>query len=167
MSELTTRGYRYLPDADATFEFGRSLAQVLRAGDVVVITGDLGAGKTTTTRGLGAGLGVRGDVTSPTFIIAREHRSNGNGPGLVHVDAYRLSGADELDDLDLDASMDDSVTVVEWGAGVAESLSDDRIHLTLTGLEDRVAQIETAGERWSDVDLASVLELSPSEDGRR
>ena len=83
----------------------------------MVLSGELGAGKTTFTQGLGAGLGVRGDVTSPTFVIARVHPSLSGGPALVHVDAYRLGGIDELDDLDLDASLDEAVTVVEWGEG--------------------------------------------------
>ena len=85
-----------------------------------MLTGELGAGKTTFTQGLGEGLGVRGAVTSPTFVIARVHPSEVGGPALVHVDAYRLGGIDELDDLDLDASLDEAVTVVEWGTGIAE-----------------------------------------------
>ncbi|KLO62470.1 MULTISPECIES: tRNA (adenosine(37)-N6)-threonylcarbamoyltransferase complex ATPase subunit type 1 TsaE [Dermacoccus] len=157
--DLRLRGTRYLPDAEATADLGRALARIVRRGDVIVMTGDLGAGKTTTTRALGEALGVRGDVTSPTFVIAREHPSLGDGPALVHVDAYRLGGFGELDDLDLDTSLDDAVTVIEWGAGMAEALSDDRLHLTLTGLDDRTATIETAGERWADIDLASELGL--------
>ena len=123
--DLRLRGTRYLPDAEATADLGRALARIVRRGDVIVMTGDLGAGKTTTTRALGEALGVRGDVTSPTFVIAREHPSLGDGPALVHVDAYRLGGFGELDDLDLDTSVDDAVTVVEWGAGMAEGLSED------------------------------------------
>ena len=111
------------------------------------------------TRGLGAALNVRGDVTSPTFVIAREHPSLGDGPALVHVDAYRLGGFGELDDLDLDTSVDDAVTVVEWGAGMAEGLSEDRLHLTLTGLDDRTVTVETAGPRWADIDLVAALGL--------
>ncbi|WP_288756494.1 tRNA (adenosine(37)-N6)-threonylcarbamoyltransferase complex ATPase subunit type 1 TsaE [uncultured Dermacoccus sp.] len=159
MNDLVIRGSKYLPDADATTAFGAALAGVLRAGDVVVMTGDLGAGKTTMTRGLGAALNVRGDVTSPTFVIARVHPSLGDGPALVHVDAYRLGGFGELDDLDLDTSVDDAVTVVEWGAGMAEGLSEDRMHLTLTGLDDRTVTVETAGPRWADVDLVAALGL--------
>lgn len=119
------------PDADAMRALGASLAKVLRAGDVLVLSGELGAGKTTFTQGLGAGLGVRGDVTSPTFVIARVHPSLVGGPALVHVDAYRLGGIDELDDLDLDTSLDEAVTVVEWGTGVAEALADDRLHVRI------------------------------------
>lgn len=101
---------------------GARLASRLRAGDVVVLSGPLGAGKTTLVQGLAAGMGVRGAVTSPTFVIARVHRGAAGGPDLVHVDAYRLGGRLELDDLDLDASLDTSVTVVEWGEGLAELL---------------------------------------------
>src|SRR3954447_9775843 len=111
---------------------GRRLAGLLRAGDLVVLTGDLGAGKTTLTQGIGDGLGVRGPVTSPTFVIARVHPSEVDGPPLVHVDAYRLGSIAEVDDLDLDASLDDSVTVVEWGDGLVDELTDDRLHVEIT-----------------------------------
>ena len=104
----------------------------MHAGDVVVLTGELGAGKTTLTQGMGVGLGVRGDVTSPTFVIARVHPSLVGGPDLVHVDAYRLGGIAELDDLDLDTSLDEAVTVVEWGAGLAEGLAESRLEITIT-----------------------------------
>ena len=97
----------------------------------MILTGDLGAGKTTLTQGIGEGLGVRGDVTSPTFVISRVHPSVDDGPPLVHVDAYRLGGSAELDDLDLDTDIDEAVTVVEWGEGLAESLSVDRLELSL------------------------------------
>ena len=110
-------------EAEDTRGFARRLAGLLRPGDLLILSGDLGAGKTTFTQGLGAGLGVRGDVTSPTFVIARVHPSLVDGPALVHVDAYRLRGGLELDDLDLDASLEDAVTVVEWGSGVAEGVS--------------------------------------------
>ncbi|MFI6929990.1 tRNA (adenosine(37)-N6)-threonylcarbamoyltransferase complex ATPase subunit type 1 TsaE [Streptomyces sp. NPDC050287] len=153
-------------------ELGRRLAKLLRAGDLVMLTGELGAGKTTLTRGLGEGLGVRGAVTSPTFVIARVHPSLGDGPPLVHVDAYRLGGGlGEMEDLDLDVSLPESVIVVEWGEGKVEELTDDRLqvvihrtvgaesslgaapgspetdevrHVTLTGL----------GERWATADLS-------------
>jgi tRNA threonylcarbamoyladenosine biosynthesis protein TsaE len=153
-------------------ELGRRLAKLLRAGDLVMLTGELGAGKTTLTRGLGEGLGIRGAVTSPTFVIARVHPSLSDGPPLVHVDAYRLGGGlDEMEDLDLDVSLPESVIVVEWGEGKVEELTDDRLeilihraagtapvpgataephetdevrHVTLTGL----------GERWATVDLS-------------
>ncbi len=105
------------PDAEAMREIGGALAARLEAGDLLVLSGELGAGKTTFTQGIGAGLQVRGAVTSPTFVIARVHPSLVDGPALVHVDAYRLGGIDEPDDLDLDTSLEDAVTVVEWGEG--------------------------------------------------
>lgn len=120
-----------LPDADATRAFGLALARELRAGDLVMLTGDLGAGKTTLTQGIGTGLGVRGQVASPTFIIARVHPPLADGPYLVHVDAYRLGSLDEVEALDLDASLDESVTVVEWGQDLVESLAEDRLEITI------------------------------------
>lgn len=107
---------------EAMHDLGVRLGRQLRAGDLVVLTGPLGAGKTTLTRGIGEGLGVRGPVTSPTFVLARTHPSLTGGAPLVHVDAYRLGGADELDDLDLD--YDGSVVVVEWGAGLLDNLEN-------------------------------------------
>jgi tRNA threonylcarbamoyladenosine biosynthesis protein TsaE len=119
------------PDAETMRGLAEQVGRSLAAGDLVVLTGELGAGKTTFTQGLGTGLQVRGGVTSPTFVIARVHPSLVGGPDLVHVDAYRLGGLDELDDLDLDASLDDAVTVVEWGAGLAESLADSRLEVVI------------------------------------
>ncbi len=158
-----------VPTADAMRGLGERLAEVLRAGDVVVLGGELGAGKTTFTQGLGRGLGVRGDVTSPTFVIARVHPSLTDGPALVHVDAYRLGGAPELDDLDLDTDLDRAVTVVEWGEGVAEALSDSPLEIQIirslaeqgpaaTGADDdpldpRTVEIEPLGPRWLGVAL--------------
>src|SRR3954468_10776363 len=106
-------------------EFGLRLAAGLRAGDLVVLSGPLGAGKTTLTQGIGEGLKVRGPITSPTFVIARVHPSLAGRPPLVHADACRLGGLDEVDDLDLD--IQDAVTVVEWGEGMVEELSEDRL----------------------------------------
>ena len=151
-----------LPDAAATRALGRRLAAELAAGDLVILTGDLGAGKTTLTQGLGDGLGVRGDVTSPTFVIARVHPSLGDGPELVHVDAYRLGGAAELDDLDLDTDLDLAVTVVEWGEGLAESLAADRLEVALhrdhSGeSEERLATVTPVGSRWLDPGLPARL----------
>lgn len=120
-----------LPTAAATIEWGRDLAGLLRAGDLLVLSGGLGAGKTTLTQGIGAGLQVGGRIASPTFIIARSHPAAGQGPALVHVDAYRLTSLAEVDDLDLDASMTESVTVVEWGAGMVEDLAADRLEIEL------------------------------------
>ena len=118
---------------------GRSLAAALRAGDLVILSGGLGAGKTTLTQGIGDGLGVRGPITSPTFVIARVHPplapSAATGelpPALVHADAYRLGSALELDDLDLDTDTAASVTVVEWGEGLAEGLAADRLEITIS-----------------------------------
>ncbi len=118
-------------DADAMRRLATDVAKECRAGDVVVLSGPLGAGKTTFTQGLAAGLGVAGPVTSPTFVIARVHRSTVGGPDLVHVDAYRLGGLAELDDLDLDASLAESVTVVEWGEGLAETLSTEVVKVQI------------------------------------
>jgi tRNA threonylcarbamoyladenosine biosynthesis protein TsaE len=143
------------PDADAMRGLGRSLAGQLAKGDLIVLSGELGAGKTTFTQGLGVGLGVRGDVTSPTFVIARVHPSLVGGPDLVHVDAYRLGGLDELDDLDLDTSLDDAVTVVEWGEGLAEGLSESRLEVAIVrgdaphdGLDPRRVELTPVGPRW-------------------
>src|SRR5580693_7419505 len=126
---------------------GRSLATVLRAGDLVLLSGGLGAGKTTLTKGIGDGLRVRGPITSPTFVIARVHPPVGSTaatgelrPALVHADAYRLGSVLELDDLDLDTDTAASVTVVEWGEGLAEGLAADRLEITLT------PQASAAGE---------------------
>ncbi len=150
-----------VPDAEAMRALGASLATLLRAGDVVVLSGELGAGKTTLTQGLGAGLGVRGDVTSPTFVIARVHPSLGDGPALVHADAFRLGGVAELDDLDLDTSLDDAVTVVEWGEGVAEGLADERLEIRIgravadeaSELDPRRVRVSPIGGRWLGVRL--------------
>jgi tRNA threonylcarbamoyladenosine biosynthesis protein TsaE len=143
------------PDAESMRELGNRVGAALRAGDLVVLTGELGAGKTTFTQGLGEGLGVRGGVTSPTFVIARVHPSLGGGPDLVHVDAYRLGGIDELDDLDLDTSLDTAVTVVEWGAGLAETLAEQRLDVTITrALADEVGSDDADPRR---VELRRVL----------
>lgn len=149
-----------LPDAESTRALGERLASLLRAGDLVVLVGDLGAGKTTLTQGIGAGLGVRGQVASPTFIIARAHPSLGGGPDLVHVDAYRLTSLDEVDALDLDSSLADSVTVVEWGEGLVEQLSEDWLEVRLErprggdgGADVRVARLAGHGARWVGVEL--------------
>ena len=147
------------PDAQAMRALGAELATGLQAGDVVVLSGGLGAGKTTFTQGLGAGLGVRGEVTSPTFVISRVHPALGDGPPLVHVDAYRLGGVAELDDLDLDTSLDEAVTVVEWGEGIAEGLADDRVEVRIEravadeaaqpgDLDPRRVRIAPVGLRW-------------------
>lgn len=122
---------RVIADAAAMRSLGREVAAALRAGDLVLLSGSLGAGKTTFAQGVGDGLGVRGPVTSPTFVIARVHPSLVEGPPMVHVDAYRLGGWDELEDLDLEATLHDAVTLVEWGTGVAEGLSGDRLEVRI------------------------------------
>ena len=122
-ADFPAQGERLCRDAAETQKLGAELGAVLEAGDLVVLDGPLGAGKTTFTQGIAEGMRVKGRVTSPTFVIARQHSSQSNGPALVHVDAYRLRSAGELTDLDLDASVDRSVTVVEWGRGMAESLA--------------------------------------------
>ncbi|WP_193613608.1 tRNA (adenosine(37)-N6)-threonylcarbamoyltransferase complex ATPase subunit type 1 TsaE [Nocardioides lijunqiniae] len=145
-----------VPTADDMHALGVRLAGELRAGDLLVLSGGLGAGKTTFTQGLGEGLQVRGGVTSPTFVIARVHPSLVGGPDLVHVDAYRLGGLDELDDLDLDTSLDEAVTVVEWGEGMAETLSDSRLEVRITRadtadgeLDPRHVEVLGVGTRWA------------------
>ncbi|HEY1672925.1 MAG TPA: tRNA (adenosine(37)-N6)-threonylcarbamoyltransferase complex ATPase subunit type 1 TsaE [Streptosporangiaceae bacterium] len=139
-----------VPTAGAMQDLGRRLAAGLRAGDLLVLTGPLGAGKTTLVQGIGEGLGVRGPITSPTFVIARVHPSLTGGPALVHADAYRLGGVAEIDDLDLDSSTASSVTVVEWGEGLAEGLSEDRLEIAieLHG-ESRMVRLTAIGPRWA------------------
>ena len=143
-----------LSTVDDTRAFGRALAGLLRPGDLVVLTGPLGAGKTALAQGIGAGLGVSGEVTSPTFVIARVHRpdpTRGGRVPLVHVDAYRL-GAVEVDDLDLDASIADSVTVVEWGEGMVEHLVDSYLEVRIDRFEDESRSVELIGHDgdWLD-----------------
>jgi tRNA threonylcarbamoyladenosine biosynthesis protein TsaE len=189
--------------ADEMRMLGRRLASVLRAGDLVILSGPLGAGKTTLTQGIADGLGVRGPITSPTFVIARvhpplrppenvhgpdqhgpdqhgpdqhgpdQHGPGPRGPALVHADAYRLGSVLELDDLDLDADLATSVTVVEWGEGLAEGLSDDRLEIQIApapaDLETegdetavpRTVSISGVGWRWQDI------QLPPAEDADR
>lgn len=156
-----------VPTRDDMHALGERIAAVLRPGDLVVLGGGLGAGKTTLTQGIGAGLGVRGAITSPTFVIARVHPSLVGGPALVHVDAYRLGSLAEVDDLDLDASLETSVTVVEWGEDKVEELSEDRLVVTIERPvggapstddvdEPRTVTLHGVGERWSFTDLAAV-----------
>jgi alanine racemase/tRNA threonylcarbamoyladenosine biosynthesis protein TsaE len=179
-----------IPDAEAMHEFGIGLAAVLGAGDLIVLTGPLGAGKTTLTRGLGEGLRVRGAVTSPTFVLARTHPSTVEGPPLVHVDAYRLASAVELDDLDIDFAR--SIVVVEWGRGMLEGITDswldieierplgasqaaavpaaalagEALNLDLDLDEPRTVTITGHGPRWAGTRFASKVapsEVAPSE----
>ncbi len=141
--------------AEEMRDLGRRLAATLRPGDLLVLSGPLGAGKTTLVQGIGDGLGVRGPITSPTLVIARVHPSLRGGPALVHADAYRLGGAAEIDDLDLDSGTASSVTAVEWGEGLAEGLSDDRLEISieLSG-EARTVRMTGVGPRWSSAILA-------------
>lgn len=135
--------------AGQTQALARRIGRALRAGDVVLLSGGLGAGKTTFTQGLGEGLGVRPGIISPTFVLVRIHPnlatgSRPGGPDLVHVDAYRLGSAAELADLDLDSSLDDAVTVIEWGEGMAEELSESRLVITLDRAVGTAAPLTTA-----------------------
>jgi tRNA threonylcarbamoyladenosine biosynthesis protein TsaE len=151
-----------VPDVDAMGELAKRVGALLKAGDLLILQGELGAGKTTFTQGLGEALGVRGPITSPTFVLSRIHPSLVNGPDLVHVDAYRLGSAAEVDDLDLDATADRSITVVEWGAGVAEQLSEDWLHIAISadsaGPDSRQVSVVPHGARWAGVGLRSALE---------
>jgi tRNA threonylcarbamoyladenosine biosynthesis protein TsaE len=153
-----------VPTSEAMVRLGERLAKLLERGDVILAAGDLGAGKTTLTQGIGRGLGSEGPIISPTFVLSRIHPSRIGRPTLMHVDAYRLSTASELDDLDLDAAVADSITVVEWGQGIAEGLSDDRLEIDIWTSEadstatsddsERVVTIRPVGLRWRGVDLS-------------
>jgi tRNA threonylcarbamoyladenosine biosynthesis protein TsaE len=147
-------GTTELPTVDDTIALGEQLGRQLRAGDVVVLSGPLGAGKTAFTKGIALGMDVEGPVTSPTFVLARVHRARRPGqPELVHVDVYRLlehTGADllaELDSLDLDADLDDAVVVVEWGEGLAERLSENHLDITLARSAD--SDVRTVTWQWN------------------
>ena len=157
------------PTPDDTMDFGRALGRVLRAGDLVLLAGPLGAGKTTLTRGIGDGLNVRGPVTSPTFVLARTHPSLAGGAPLVHVDAYRLASALELDDLDIDFAR--SIVVVEWGAGMLDGVAESWLEVVIerpTGADEaaapaseddeadepRTVTITGFGPRWADGEAA-------------
>lgn len=148
------------PTPESTMDFGRALGRSLRAGDLVLLAGPLGAGKTTLTRGIADGLGVGGRVSSPTFVLARVHPAGEAGVALVHVDAYRLGGdLSQLDDLDLDTELERSALVVEWGEGSAERLSDDYLVVRLDRRDDdvRVVTLEPHGtwaSRAPDLRLA-------------
>ena len=149
-----------IANPDEMEALGARLAASLKAGDLVALNGELGAGKTTFTRGLGAALGVRGAVTSPTFVLARTHPRVDGAP-LVHVDAYRLGSSAELDDLDIDFA--NSIVVVEWGAGLLDGITDDWLQLDIVrpvggdvtddGIEPRVVTATPHGQRWSGFSL--------------
>jgi tRNA threonylcarbamoyladenosine biosynthesis protein TsaE len=151
--------------AEQTHALGSALAGVLEPGDLLVLTGELGAGKTTFTQGLGEGLGVRAGIISPTFVLVRIHPNlpdgpRPGGPDLVHVDAYRLGSAAEIDDIDLENTMDNSVTVVEWGRERVEHLSDSRLdiemHRTVGGADTAVTRPEAGQD--------AVLDFDPEDD---
>jgi tRNA threonylcarbamoyl adenosine modification protein YjeE len=145
-------------------ELGLKLARLLEAGDLVVLTGPLGAGKTTLTRGVGEGLTAIGNVSSPTFVIARTHKRKDGGPVLVHVDAYRLGGPLELDDLDID--YENSIVLVEWGKGMTDDLVESWLEITIEreravehaaddsdAADPRTITIHGFGPRWANVSL--------------
>ncbi|WGD36704.1 tRNA (adenosine(37)-N6)-threonylcarbamoyltransferase complex ATPase subunit type 1 TsaE [Lysinibacter sp. HNR] len=147
-------------DPEQMHHLGLKLGALLRVGDLLELTGPLGAGKTTLTRGIGEGLGIRGPVTSPTFVLARTHPSLVGGPPLVHVDAYRLSNAVELDDLDIDFAR--SVVIVEWGAGMLEGISESLLRVVIERpnsaggddepeeiIEPRRVTLTALGPRWA------------------
>ncbi len=143
-----------VPTAERMQDLGRDLARLVAPGDLLIASGDLGAGKTTFTQGLGAGMGVTGSIISPTFVLSRIHRHPDGGPGLVHVDAYRLGSFAEVEDLDLEVSLADSVTLVEWGRGVAEGLSEDRLEVDIRRSldpadETRLVFLTPIGDRWA------------------
>ncbi|OKL46063.1 tRNA (adenosine(37)-N6)-threonylcarbamoyltransferase complex ATPase subunit type 1 TsaE [Boudabousia marimammalium] len=171
-------------DADETRAIGQALAKLVRPGDLIMLSGDLGAGKTTFTQGLGEGMGVRGRVSSPTFIIAREH-PNPNGPVLIHADAYRITDLDDLETLDLDSTLSEAVTVIEWGEGKTEGLSPDRLEVQVvrahgtdaaqtTGAEPinvelmddgkRTLVFTPCSDRWDEGELRALAEAIAEED---
>jgi tRNA threonylcarbamoyladenosine biosynthesis protein TsaE len=160
-----------LATVEDTRAFGQTLAGMLRAGDLVVLSGPLGAGKTALAQGIGAGLGVRGEVTSPTFVIARVHRpdpARGGRVPLVHVDAYRLGAVPdpraEVDDLDLDAGVDESVTVVEWGEGLVEQMVDAYLEVRIDRRDDesRTVDLVAHGGDWGTRLAALPATVPPS-----
>jgi len=166
-----------VPTAAAMRALGRRMAGMLRHGDLVIAAGDLGAGKTTLTQGIGEGLEAAGPIISPTFVLSRIHRSTGSGPALVHVDAYRLSTPGELDDLDLEATIPVAVTVVEWGHGIAEGLAESRLevdlwtpvadHGAIDGDHERIVTLQGIGPRWEDVDLRPLRSTMTGDDHDR
>jgi len=149
---------------EAMHELGLKLSRLLQAGDLVVLTGPLGAGKTTLTRGVGEGLTAIGNVSSPTFVIARTHKRHDGGPVLVHVDAYRLGGPLELDDLDID--YENSIVLVEWGKGMTDDLVENWLEIVIEreravehaedesgALDPRTVSVFGFGPRWDGVTL--------------
>lgn len=152
---------RVVASPEQMHELGVELAGLVRAGDLLVLNGPLGAGKTTLTRGLGEGLGVRGPVTSPTFVLARTHPNLVGGPPLVHVDAYRLGSALELDDLDIDFA--GSVVVVEWGSGMLDGVAESWLDVEIvrpTGAADAADDLSDSDDSLLDRDEPRIVTLS-------
>jgi tRNA threonylcarbamoyladenosine biosynthesis protein TsaE len=139
MTQLTARS------VSETHDIGQRVGALLQAGDVVILDGPLGAGKTTFTQGIAQGLGVRGPITSPTFVIARIHPSLIGGPALVHVDAYRVNSLAEIDDLDMDGDLNNSVVVAEWGIGKVEQLVESPIRISITRADDETRMFTIEG----------------------
>ena len=157
MSDTITATFQVsTSDADQTRSLGEDLGRILAAGDLVMLSGGLGAGKTTLTQGIGVGMGVRGRVASPTFIVARVHPSLSGGPDLIHADAYRIKDLSDLETLDLDSSLDEAVTVVEWGEGKTEAMSDERLSIEVGRASG--GQAETDGD---------IFDLEHMDDGTR
>ena len=157
MSDTITATFQVsTSDADQTRSLGEDLGRILAAGDLVMLSGGLGAGKTTLTQGIGIGMGVRGRVASPTFIVARVHPSLNGGPDLIHADAYRIKDLSDLETLDLDSSLDEAVTVVEWGEGKTEAMSDERLSIE--------ARRASGGQAETDGDI---IDLEHMDDGTR
>jgi tRNA threonylcarbamoyladenosine biosynthesis protein TsaE len=166
MTEAGEDAVLELHGTEATQRVAHVLAGSLRAGDLLVLTGELGAGKTTFTRALGEGLGVLGSVISPTFVLSRIHRNDPEGarpggPSLVHVDAYRLSSAEEVDDLDLEYSMDGAVTVVEWGRGLVEHLAESRVEIELERAVGTAAPVVEGSEEDTDPRILRIGFVGP------
>ncbi len=162
-------------DAEETRALGARLARLLRAGDLVMLSGGLGAGKTTLAQGIGAALEVRGRVSSPTFIIARVHPALAGGPDLIHVDAYRITSLEEIDALDLDSSLERAVTLVEWGEEKVEALSPDRLEIQVLRPHGAVRAEHSQPEDAPDgvespagvVTREPVVDLGEVDDGNR
>ena len=157
MSDTITATFQVsTSDADQTRSLGEDLGRILTAGDLVMLSGGLGAGKTTLTQGIGIGMGVRGRVASPTFIVARVHPSLSGGPDLIHADAYRIKDLSDLETLDLDSSLDEAVTVIEWGEGKTEAMSDERLSI----------EVRRASGGQADTD-GDIIDLEHMDDGTR
>ena len=157
MSDTITATFQVsTSDADQTRALGEDLGRILAAGDLVMLSGGLGAGKTTLTQGIGIGMGVRGRVASPTFIVARVHPSLSGGPDLIHADAYRIKDLSDLETLDLDSSLDEAVTVVERGEGKTEAMSNERLSI----------EVRRASGGQADTD-GDIIDLEHMDDGTR